>query len=420
MKKYCFTFGGYRRLDHIDREKSPTIYILKWFEVLEVKSDLSHSIFGIDGIMCIIRDYLPGGALLPTDLFPPRDVDSNEVYQILYSVACCTQCTRDVLDAIDHFGSIDQFGLSPHSLDLSPEQKIHLSFRYKFLGNAEGRRTLYNYLHISSKFLDADIIEGANIYRTVHDFIFRNEYGINSAYIVLEGMKLRVSEGRYLDDKSGRFGTYGLFSVFDTLDAVIIFGRRRDMKRLKKILGKVVYYVRVSETVQRASHLNFAFPGSSLGMEEMILLSIQTYILLQRGEETVHLFRDMWALPSRLLREHCDVREEMDCSEEHRFTLIYRGGTYTVGIRRGESDGKNMGKVRYTCGNGVQYPYFALLFIIANRFLFTYDRDYILEILRVQLLVNISEYFDTPSTLPPIHDLICPPDTLSLPSSAED
>lgn len=408
MKGYCFTFGAYRRLDRIDKVVFPTVHTPRWEKILKIKEFLSHSIFGVDLITSIIRDYVSGAALLPTDLFPSRDIDSNEIYQILYSVACCVKCIGDVLNLLEGFTS--------SRLGLSPDQKVHLLFRYEFLKNQEEDKTLSKDSNISP-FTDWRIsINDTYIYKEVKRLISRDERH-DPIWTVSEGICLRVSDGTYLDDRApGLLKESRFNSTPWSIDVVAIFGSRRDMRRIKRVLGWDMYYIKIWETIPRGSYVVCESP--SLGLEEMIILSMGSYGIIQGGthpSQTQSFMRDIWALPCKLLRKYCDVIEETNNDYEYGISLLYEGKRYTVGIERNDITRK----VIYICGNGVHYPYLILLLIIAKRFLFTCDRDFIISMLEAELGIDTISYLDTPTALCPIHDLVNPPDSLSLPASIE-
>lgn len=410
MEGYRFTFGGYKRLDWLDKAKKTISHVPRRGsgDILEIKRYLSHPVFGETVIMRIVRDYLPGGALLPTDLFPERSIDSNEIYQILSSVSCCKWCTKDVMDLVSRFAP------SPDILGLSPEQELHLMCKYDHMNNMEGFEVVTSYLYENFSSESYESIIGATSTRNILSLlIFRRDYAHTSTYVVFRGIMARIS-GKY-------FQSSGSEVVFDEvgIDSLFLFGRRRHMRRMKKEHGRNIYYGWLFNSVYRASYMRSLPSNDTLGLEEKIILSMATYyLILHEGEPTAgplplshpHL-HDIWELPSKLLREGCNVRGENDFPDAQGFTLLYEGKEYTVGVEKRN----NPTRVVYTCGNGVEYPYLALLFIITERFLFTYDKDYILDILGVKINPSdkAQEYLSTVTTLPPVYDLICPPDALS-------
>lgn len=407
MKGYCFTFGGYRRLDRIDRAKNPFIHSVRMKNVYRVKCCLDGEIFGIDGIMCIVRDYLPGGALLPIDLFPSRDVDSNEIYQILYSVSCCNICTQDVIEATKGFSP------SIQSLGISEAQRIHLVARCDLLGNKNGLKGFSKHYNTEVNSSYKKMIQNTSIYRKLRSLIFRPGYITSVSSVVLRGISLRVNEthlGRILN------GQHHINEI--DIDSVSLLGRRRDMRTMRKKLGRDRYYGFIRQSVHRASYIRSLPENTALGLEERIILSMETHNLTLREEGEDILIRlylyDLWELPSSLLRGGCNVRKEIDYPDRQMFILFYEGKEYNVVVERRN----NPPRIIYTCGNGTEFSYFTLLFIIAHRFLFTYDRGYLIRILRMRCEPSdkVLEYLSTPSTHPPIHDLICPPSLFPLPS----
>lgn len=426
MKGYSFTFGGYRRLDHIDGEGHPVTFLPDRRGILRIKSSLEHPIFGIDGVMATVRDYVAGGALLPTDLFPPREVDTNEAYQVLYSVACCVECTGDVVRIVRELPTYTI------SLIVSRIRMLHLLERYRFLGNEGDQKefaSLCNSMGINT--LPVELAKSTQIYNDIRDLRLRDITPRFCSDIIVGGVLLRTSEGEYMKNVLlDRIASLLGARLLGRLDSVIIFGRRRDMKRLRKAYGATDYYTQICVMAFRSSYLNMVHPYPTLGMEEMIVLSIGTYRNFLSGHSNITSCKSMlcmFSLPLRVLRgrvqqdlsmfvekgktsvrslQRCVIHEHIYGSNEQSLTLTYEGKRYTVRLWRDEVSGR----IVYGCGNGITYSYCMLLLIIIHRFIFTYDRDFLIKFISQYIVVDQETklYFDTPNSRPPIHDLIIP------------
>lgn len=97
-----FTFGG---VDGRCREwaaySTKVSFLPERHKLIQVKDFLSHPLFGIEPITTVIRDYILGSPLLSIDLFPSRSISINEIYALLYSIACCHHCTMEVLSIVE-------------------------------------------------------------------------------------------------------------------------------------------------------------------------------------------------------------------------------------------------------------------------------------------------------------------------------
>lgn len=423
MKGYSFTFGAYRRLDDIDIVRLSTSLSPRREGVLKMKCCLKHPIFGIDGVMEVVRDYLPCGALLPTDLFPSRTVTTNEIYQTLYSVACCERCTRDVLCLLIN---------DREFIPLSKVQILHLIYRCQFLKNDANLQIYRGILIFPGDPLNTvDMIKSTSIYSSIKFATCAgSHYNHNLIKTIEEGIKLRVAGRHHIDVMVKRIDESCIVSV-DDLMIVILFGRRavnarycRDVKAIRRVFGAKEYYHHVISIRYTCSILGYEPALRNLGLEEMIVLSLMEYDLFHfppaRG-----LFggmAHMWILPRRILQENCDIIYETHSVSSTGVTIEY--GTerkqYTMHMesrRYTDASGVEKTKVMYICSNGVEYSYMMLLLIIAKRFLFTYDRDHIINIiLKVCTPDQIAlEHLDIPSSISTsaLRDLICPPDVFS-------
>lgn len=417
MKGYCFTFGGYRELDVIDTGPFSATFTPRRDRLLQIKSSLVHPIFGIDGVMSSVRDYLSGGALLPVDIFPLRSVDSNEVYQILYSVACCKRCTMDVIGLVKEcLRPAQSLSSTPSRMGFSAEQILHLIYRCSFLYKNAMFDVYYTlYYSEASTCYNINLIADTRAYSDLRYKVSRRSYAdSNISRNVMEGIRLRVTDGKDLRDMTDHYHRCGSPMIDEEeLIAIIMFGKKRHLKKIRKGYQRRYYYIKIWSLTAYVSLLTYMPSWRVLGLEELIVLSISSYMnistfgilrkMRQRDE-------DMWSLPRVLLRKECVVIEDMHKVQS--MIVEYESGDkngkrrYTVCLR---SDGT---RAQYECGNGVRYSYYTLLLIIVHRFIFTYDREYLIKTLC--RLTNVDQasldYFDIPTTCNPIHDLITPPD----------
>lgn len=417
MKGYSFTFGGYRVLDDIDTHSHPQSFTRDRKDELKIVSDLKPAIFGIHVIMSIIRDYVPGGALLPIDLFPPREIKSNEIYQLLFSVACCRWCTRDVIKIVGAHIKNSSLLLRV----LSPIQILHLIYRCSFL-KVKGNIGMYFSLYFPDEMMPniQSLMCTSEIYSDLrYKILCKHPANRRIERNIMEGISLRVTNGRDLKKLLNRYSRY----ESDTLDeeeliALITFGKRSYLRKVRRVYGRKDYYQGMWSLMICASFLTYPPSWKVLGLEEIVVLSISAHMntsMYGEWRRSPQREMDMWTLPRILLRGSESANSVrcatiiVDDYQGQSMTLQYCYGgrdRYTVSLREDE------GKVQYVCGNGMTYSYYMLLFIIVKRFIFTYDREYLIDsLLR---LVNVEEtsitYLDTPTTHPPIHDLICPPD----------
>lgn len=367
-----------------------------------IKHCLEHSIFGVDGVMGIIRNYLPGGALLPIDIFLQRRVTIDETYQLLYSVACCEECTEDVITIIRKLPT------RVISLIVSRIRVLHLRERYEFLGNPVSQKEL-DHLCVSTG-INHSVISQRTLDQ-IHNDTGYSMFGRDAPCfdIIMSGVKMRVSEGMYMKDML-EISSLGGMRVRWNLDAVIIFGRRRDMKRIRKYYGAREYYDQIYLIAINSSYLIFKTKLPTLGLEEKIVLSFGAYRNLLEGHGTHPRFNmiSMFSLVVEILWNNHMDSESVDDIDEQRVILTYEGKRYSMRLGRDEVSGK----IVYECGNGVTYSYIMLLLITTHRFLFTYDRDVLINYISRHIGVDQGTqlYLDTPTTRPAIHDLICPPD----------
>lgn len=418
MRGYCFTFGGYRKLDAIDTCQYPITFLREKDDELKIKCCLSHPIFGIEGVMGTVRDYMSCGALLPIDLFSPRVIDSNEIYQMLYSVACCKKCTEDVVSLLRRYirPLHPLLSMTSSPMGLSAEQILHLIYRCRFFEVEENVDVYYSLYFPEGypQFIHTLILR-TQIYRDLRYKVSSRSYeDSRPENSISEGIKLRVTDGkdmRNLVSPQIRYGEVPLDG--EELIAVIMSGKRSYLKRVKRMYGTMLYYRRTWSLISYALFLSYPPSWRVLGQEEMVVLSMSTYMRvgvfaflpkIRKREE------ELWALPRMLLQRECRLLSE---EEGQRITILYEGKNgdlprkYTICLKKNDK-----GEIEYMCGNSVTYSYYMLLVIIVKRFIFTDDREYLANALLQ--LIDVEEesiiYLDTLTALPPIHDLITPPD----------
>lgn len=79
---------------------SMTVVTLYTKNQLKISKNL-HPLFSTSVLSNLIGDYILGCALLNLDIFPRESISTHELCALLYSIACCHECTMELLGIFD-------------------------------------------------------------------------------------------------------------------------------------------------------------------------------------------------------------------------------------------------------------------------------------------------------------------------------
>lgn len=439
-----FTFGGFNpkfvRGEQITKIslQAPQGNIIEMKETLSSQSPL----FTLDPILVIIRDYILGAPFLHTDLFPKTHISLHEVYVLLSSVACCHECTKYVFSTLlectmekvevvefkslpKPFPSGDTLSLTGKKFTMEHMCKYYITMltcRYVLMKNLAS----LNYM--------LEIMDPRDIAFTisVKDSILPYGYWESKEPFNIYSIAIMRAIPPSIEDML----TFSV-SMVKTCGVGILKGRRRHQGEIGAVLSAVLiscvsylqgedvkrglYHLRRAidrNTYYRQLGITIAYPrfhvirtDLNLHLADMIFMSMNIFRDICTGTFTANpiYINFLWKLPSSLLEKHCKVigRLENDENEAPYMTVVHDHATYH--IRLGVipiEDGSLWPAYSYSEKEVIGYA--ALLYIIAHRFLWTYDREYILTVLRdIQLDSHIEE-IDKATYEHPIQHLLVP------------
>lgn len=404
---------------------------------VEVKEKLKshHTLFTLEPLLIIIRDYILGAPLLQIDLFPRTQITMHELHILLCSIACCQQCTIEVIDLLGECVvkaievKEEKRGVVNHKDDhLLIGRKFNMAYipryyvsllacKYVLMRNLQSFNYVLERIHMKDKpfiSLIRDSIIGEAYWKNTEPFnIYRALLGSASSVTIIElckfchaileicGMKaLSATHAtrRRLEDRKenpylGYYSSGYLASILISCVTSPDFTEeemRIGLRHLRKAFPRDIYY----ESLLRAGSISpksfFTRPDLNLRLEDVIITSMNCCFSISTKEVKPDIMRVnfLWRLPSLLLEKHCKVigRSRDDGNFPH-MTVIHNHETYHVGMGLIECAGEVLLPL-YSYNQNQCIAYINLLIVIAKRFLWTYDREHILSILQSHNLTS--------------------------------
>lgn len=464
-----FTFGGFEwrfmKSEYTTRitMEPPRGTQTKMKEILQSH----HVIFTLEPLLMIIRDYILGAPLLLIDLFPKKNITIHELHILLCSVACCHQCTVEVIDLlsdctltaievreeeetyVDHKDGYLLIGRK-FNMEYIPRYYVSLlACKYVLMRNLQSFNYMLERVHMKDKpfiSLVRDNIMGEaywkntepfNIYKVLPESTFSVPItelckfchaileicgieALSSTPITRRKLKNRAMETRIHEGYSylGHSSEYLPSILASCVTSPDFTGEeiRIGLRHLRKAFPRDIYYNSLLRTGSISPESFFTRPDLNLRLEDAIVTSMNCYFSISTKEVRPDISRInfLWRLPSLLLEKHCKVvgRSRGDDNFPH-MTVIHNHETYHVRMGILEPAGGEVLLPLYSYNQHECISYGNLLFIIAKRFLWTYDREHVLDILKSHKLT--SDVPDVESMSDPIRYLLVPAPGDSIP-----
>lgn len=454
--------------------------------MMKIADSLPRNFSGITNILAIIRDYIFGHFLLMSDLFPKRDFTLHEAYSLLYSVACCHRCTKEVMGLLRKckIKSVPQRTVRDIIREIDEEdEKMDVPIGGRFNMNYMGK--FYND-SLTCRYVTMKNMKSLDL---LHGELTK----MNAVFIGdMKSMIVRHFHSTPIDSKVARsdtalgmtgdeekFNIYGVVgrclrgidTTFDEADPTSFGGRVFHSRRINlplfsmcvnllkdcgvgilniggrvsetlpqgptcNMIMKAIMYVLKGEDLVRAlrgirKHFTSGIYYASLWgivtlpcaqfvqrnerllmrREDLIIssLSIHDSITMRTYTENItEALYFLWKLPTLLLEKHCTVIDKRILSSNYpSITVDYEGKNVELSLCLVGGEHDNYIPA-YKYNNATLVPYHLLLYIVADKFVWSYDRDFIVTALRrFHKPEDIATLEATPYENP-IHHLIVP------------
>lgn len=436
-----FTFGGFN--PKFVRGEQITKITLQppQTKTIEMKESLSSTslLFSLDPILVIIRDYILGASLLSIDLFPKTHISLHEVYVLLSSIACCHECTKHVFSIllkctigkveVTEFKTLpieDTSSLVGKKFTMEHMCKYYITMltcRYVLVKNLTSLNYMLEIMNPRDRSLTASVRDSIlpggywkskepfNIYRiaTMSSAPSSMENILTFSISMLKtcGVGILRSKRRGL---SGRI--YAILASILISSVSYLHGEdvKRGLYYLRRAIDRNTYYRQLGITIAYP-RFHALRTDLNLRLSDMIFMSMNIFRDVCTGTLIVNsiYLNFLWKLPSSLLEKHCKIIGRLE-NDEHKspyMTVMYDRTTYHVSLGVIPTD-SGLLLPAYSYSEKEVISYSILLYIIANRFLWSYDREYILEVLRdIQLDTDLAE-IDKATYEYPIQHLLTP------------
>lgn len=454
-------------------------------KMMKIADSLPRDFSAITPILTIIRDYIPGHFLLMTDLFPKRDFTLHEAYSLLYSVACCHQCTEEVMIVLRKckIKSVPERSVESmiRSMDIEDEKidvPIGKRFNMNYMGKFYNDSLTCRYVAMRNM-KSLDLLHGE---LTKMNATFINDM----KSMIVEHFHDRAVDGKEvcmsppctikIEDKLDIYGIVrrcleGVDTTFDEADPTsfggtvfhsnriklplfsmcanllkdcgvgILGGGKRMSESLKilpicdMIMKAVMYALKGDDVVKALRSIRKRFATrvyySSLWnvvtapcaqfarrdehhlirREDLVMASLCIYDSISMREYTESITEALiflWKLPTLLLEKHCTIiGKRVTPSNYPSITVNYEGKNVDLSLCLTGGNQENYIPA-YEYNNETLVPYHLLLYIVADKFIWSYDRDFILLALRRFHKEEDIATLEATSYENPIHHVIVP------------
>lgn len=397
-----FTFGGLNNHSlHMLKRVDVSVLSLSPRNQLQIKNEL-HALFSTTVLSNIIGDYILGCALLNLDIFNRNSIRITEIYSLLYSVACCHECTIEIFNILSQRKAyvMRQYGIR------DPLEGFHVSqlpsldtlmSRYYFMKN---KRT-YNYVSQRSPiYPDRPVLVSrygvwdspagnASLYFIKERFNgdMMRESVVRDIASLLESCGIGIL--RENDSYSRVIQTISPITIMRAIAKAALDGWGMDSGKalcmLRRQNPSPGYYSDLRCLPDNEKRDLLLTMRSRSGLEDAIMVCLKICMDIRDGVSRMSLFVSLYNLwtPLRIILQRCKITEEGRDRQALQKCVIYKNMKHSVSLFMNEVEERTI--PFYTYSNGISIPYVNLLHFIAYHFVFTEDRDYILQCIETSL-----------------------------------
>lgn len=434
-----FTFGCSTRRNPGPNLMAGMILSPPGGKVLKIANVLPRNFSGVTAILSIIRGYIFGHFLLMTDLFPKRDFTLQEAYSLLYSVACCHQCTVEVMTLLRRCkiknvpertadGTIPGLMLVDGKVDVPLGKRFNMNYMGKLYSDSLICRYVIMRNMKSFDLLHSELWKANGVFIDgMKTLILKNAYGEEEKKINIYEVVRRCIEKvdiTYDNADPASFGGrvfhssqmnpplltmcvtllrdcgIGILnrrckypqdeSICRMLVKATIYGLKENelvmgLRSIRKHFANDVYYSCLWD-IATIPHLDFVHRSehSLMRYEDLIMSSISIHdsIAMRRYTENItEALYFLWKLPAFLLKKDCTVtKENILPSNYPSITVDYEGKDVELSLCLVAGETNNYIPA-YQYNGATRIPYHLILLIISNKFIWSYDRGFILKFL---------------------------------------
>lgn len=393
---------------------------------MKIREDL-HPLFSTTVLCNIIGDYILGSPLLNLDIFSRSSITTYELCALLYSIACCHECTVEVLSILNRRGEVavkETSEKSSQGFDIWRIPFIYpIMCRYYYMKNERS----YNHM---LPLVGADDMKLITNYGTWHSppgnaDLYLIDYNYTRSTIpasqgpphesivaqiahLLSSCGITILKCRELR----RYNIAGIHpsTIITAISFSKIYGDFIDVGKALRLVrrryGPHIYYnnLRLVTRYVQMDLLRYLSEGDGETLEDMIMISLHTYGNVCAGDTDMAsnvFLQYLFKLPSLILSKYCEMIEKKRNEDSLVCVVLYKGITYHVSMEAKRWERMIMPVYVYDSGKYICYK--SLLQIITYHFVWTYDREYILNHIGKGLL---TEHIESSEDIDPILRLL--------------
>lgn len=445
--KMSFTFGGFPTF-LMERVSTTSLSLHppeeKRIKMKDFLSERSH-LFTLEPILIIIRDYILGASLLMIDLFPSTQITMHEIHILLCSVACCHECTEEVWRLAEKcivtevkgedipnapHGFVDILAMDPVGAFFSMKNICEyysslLASKYMLMKNLASLNKLATVLKGERRRIIAearDNILGSRYWTSkepsdIYDIIYRASARAVVSILALITFCLnlmQVDEVNILKRKTSGIVIYHderIASILTACSTSPHFSGKQikyNLSLLRKNFDRSSFYL----SLDRAGSI---VPTHFITRNDLSFrLSDWIVICMYRNADALEvsgnpylLMHFLWQLPLAILRRYATVIKEGGSDGKYLTSMV----SYDQKIHHLQLGVVEMGDrsvAAYAYNNEVNVMYHVLLYIIADKFLWSCDRNHVMSMLKRMMIPSHVLEIEAATYEDPVQHLIVP------------
>lgn len=351
--------------------------------------------------------------LLSIDIFSKNIISTAEISTLLYSIACCHECTMEVFDTLKKREATLILTDSSDGMDTSfriskMSDIASLLCRY-YMKNRESYDYILSFtsmqeeMQVLSKYgawdgkrgsayldeIDCNLQKDVSAPILISHFTLKHQISLLLTSCGAEVFKCSITNNRNVMAMS----LHAIMQGISFASPIHYQDVRKALRFVRRRYGQDIYYGQLMSLNPNISRdlISSLARGYRGRMEDMVMLSLDISNRLREEVTDAGPNLDvgcLWYVPYLILKRYCktEILKKDDGSSV--CSVLYKGVTYHMSI---EIDIRIMyGDVIpfYKYSNGTRIRYRSLLYIITCHFIWEYDREYILDLLDSYMFID--------------------------------
>lgn len=443
-----FTFGGFPTF-LMERISTTSMSLnLPEEKRVQIRGSLSKqsTLFSLDPILIIIRDYILGAPLLMIDLFPSTRITMHEIHILLCSVACCYECTEEVRRLAEKCvvkeikvedipsapkGLVDVVdeGVVGKPFSMKNMCKYYMSLlasKYILVKNLASLNNLMTPMGEEERNFIVEIMNvilGPSYWKSKDPFdiyyvvfhAFTETYVRPQTLIAFCLNVIQVDEVNIFKRKTRKHLAYSNEHIASILTSCAtaphLSGKQiaRNLNLLRRNFSVAAYFYSLDQAGSIALQHFIRRDDLTFKLPDFIVICMHIYIRICREGATdiYSLMHFLWQLPLGLLRKYSTVLKEGGSNGKYlSATVSHEGSIYHLQMGTIKVNGQSI--PGYAHNDHQKMIYSVLLYIIADKFLWTYDRNRVIDMLKGIMIPSDIPEIEGATYKDPIQHLLVP------------